>query len=107
MAAFNAVASMLDFKAKALKIRVHSATNCLPHAPDGTLNRLRMKSWLHGAGLNNGRVHVSSILAVWISMLMSSNMVLSKTSWESTALLLFTAADVSALRVNISFAAST
>ena len=51
-----------------------------------------------GAGLNDGRVRASSILAVWISMFTSSNMALAKTSSESTALLLFTVADVSALR---------
>ena len=35
--AFRAMASRSDSVAKLLKRRVSSVTNCLPHAPDGTL----------------------------------------------------------------------
>ena len=43
MAAFKAMASWSISWANALKRRVSSPTNCLPHVPDGILNKLGLQ----------------------------------------------------------------
>ena len=43
MADFSAIAYRSASEAKALRNHASSTTNCLPHAPDGALNRLGLQ----------------------------------------------------------------